>query len=73
MARLQGVHPQRRPFCRRPRARCAPSVKPEVIMISYAQGTSVAKIMKLEDEAEEVVGKLARDVDLFGEEGNNTQ
>ena len=39
-------------------------------MISYARGTSVPKIAKLEDEAEEAVGKLARDVDLFGEGDN---
>jgi hypothetical protein len=48
-------------------------VRPEVIMIGYARGTNAAKITTLEDEAEEVAGKLAGDVILFGEEGNHTQ
>ena len=43
-----------------------PSVKPEVIMTGYARGMSTAKITKLEDEVEEAMVKLARDVDLFG-------
>lgn len=42
-----------------------PSVKPD------ARGTSAAKITKLEDKVEEVVVKLASDVDLFGEKLEN--
>ena len=50
-----------------------PSVKPEVIMTGFTRGTSSAKITKLEDEAEEVATKLANDVDLFSEGGNNAE
>lgn len=50
-----------------------PSVKPKVIMIGYTRGTNLAKITKSEDEAVEATRKLAGDVDLFSEEGNNTQ
>ena len=50
-----------------------PSVKPEVIMTSYARGTNQAKIRKLEDEAEEAAAKLAEDVDLFGKGEDNVQ
>ena len=42
-------------------------------MIGYACRTSVAKITKLEDEAEEATMKLASDVDLFGEIPENAQ
>ena len=48
-----------------------PSVKPEVIMTCFAQGTDAQKIAKLEDEAEEAAARLARDVDLFGEGQGN--
>ena len=50
-----------------------PSVKLEVVGTGFARGTSLEKITKLEDKAEEAVVKLAGDVDLFGEEGNNTE
>ena len=49
-----------------------PLVRPELIMTGYARETSVAKITKLEDEVEDVAGKLTEDVNLFGEEQNNT-
>ena len=49
-----------------------PSVKPEVVMTSLAQGMSATKIMKREDEAEKAAWKFAGDVDQFGKEGNNT-
>ena len=42
-------------------------------MIGYARGTSAAKIMKLEDELEKAVVKLASDVDLFEERPENAQ
>ena len=48
-----------------------PLVKPEVIMTGFAQGTNTQKVTKLEDEAEEVAAKLARDIDLFGEGQGN--
>ena len=50
-----------------------PSVKPKVIMTSYARGMSAAKIMKLEDEAEEAAVKLASDIDLFGKRPENAR
>ena len=42
-------------------------------MTSFAQGMNAAKITELEDEAEEAVVKLARDIDLFSEGWDNTQ
>ena len=50
-----------------------PSVKPEVVGTGFARGTSSKKITKLEDEADEAAAKLAGDIDLFGEGGNNTE
>lgn len=47
-------------------------MKSKVIMTGFTQGTSAAKITKLEDEVEVVAGKLARDVNLFGEGGSDT-
>lgn len=41
-------------------------------MTGYAQGTSAAKILKLENKVEQAVGKLTGDVDLFSEGGNDT-
>ena len=48
-----------------------PSIKPEVIMTSLAQGTDAQKTAKLEDEVKEAAARLARDVDLFGEGQGN--
>lgn len=42
-------------------------------MTGFARGMSSAKMTKLEDEAEEAAAKLAGDVDLFSEGGNNTE
>ena len=50
-----------------------PSVKPEVIMTSFARGMSLAKITKLEDKVEEAAAKLAGDIDRFNVGGNNTE
>ena len=48
-----------------------PLVKPEVIMADFARGMNTQKIVKLEDEAEEVAAKLAGDVDLLSEAQDN--
>jgi hypothetical protein len=50
-----------------------PSVKPEVIMTSYARGTDAQKTAKLEDEVDEAAVRLAGDVDLFGEGQGSVQ
>ena len=42
-------------------------------MIGYVRGMNLSKIKKLENKAEEVVVKLARDIYLFGEGQDNAQ
>ena len=48
-----------------------PSVKPEVTMTGFAQGTDAQKTTRLKDEAEETTARLAKDVDLFSEGQGN--
>ena len=50
-----------------------PSVKPKLIMTSFARGTDAQKTAKLEDEAKEATTRLAEDVDLFSEGQGNAQ
>ena len=48
-----------------------PSVKPEVIMTGFARGMDAQKTARLEAEVEEVVMRLAGDVNLFSEGQGN--
>ena len=48
-----------------------PSVNLRRVMTGYVQGTDAKKIARLEDDVEEPVKRLAKDVDLFGEGGSS--